>query len=149
MQIRGFPHYFSLATPDNPAVDGQSIDPITQLWDLFSLGIPLCYIFDLLPEEDGFTKINHSQFNQEQYTANPDRAKKRAIALFAMQLRTKKFEQKIPACETFTVTDLWGRNSTDGFLKVCTFPIPAVRVLSVTGRQHRYGNRQLSSAGCV
>ncbi|KAJ7827589.1 Dbl homology domain-containing protein, partial [Mycena leptocephala] len=118
MQIRGFPHYFSLANPDNPAVDDQSMDPITQLWDLFSLGIPLYYIFDLLPEEDGFTKINHSQFNQEQYTANPDRAKKRAIALFAMQLRTKKFEQKIPACETFTVTDLWGRNSTDGFLKV-------------------------------
>ncbi|KAJ7918215.1 hypothetical protein B0H13DRAFT_2438310 [Mycena leptocephala] len=103
-----------LANPDNPAVDGQSIDPITQLWDLFSLGIPLCYIFDLLPEEDGFTKINHAQFNQEQYTANPDRAKKPSY---------KEVRAENPACETFTVTDLWGRNSTDGFSKydLCRF----------------------------
>ncbi|KAJ7827579.1 hypothetical protein B0H13DRAFT_1917534 [Mycena leptocephala] len=107
MQIRGFPHYFSLANPENPAVDGQ-IDRIT----------PLCYIFDLLPEEDGFRKINHSEFNQEQYTANPDRAKRHAIVLFAMQIRTEEFKKKIPASGMFTVTDLWDRNSTDGFLKV-------------------------------
>jgi cell division control protein 24 len=115
MQIRGFPLYFSLASPDNR----QSTDPVTQLWDLFSLGIPLCYIFDQLPEEGGFNKINHSEFNQEQYDANPDRAKKHAIALFAMQIRTDKVTQNIPGCELFTVTDLWDRNSTDGLVKVC------------------------------
>ncbi|KAJ7343054.1 Dbl homology domain-containing protein, partial [Mycena albidolilacea] len=111
IQIRGFPHYFSLANPDH----GQSIDPIIQLWDLFSLGIPLCYIFDLLPEEDGFPKINYSEFNQD---ANPNRAKTHAIALFAIQLRTDHFKQKIPDSEPFTVIDLWDRNSTGGFLKV-------------------------------
>ncbi|KAJ7497264.1 hypothetical protein FB451DRAFT_1120611 [Mycena latifolia] len=114
MQIRGFLFYFSLASPDNR----QSTDPVTQLWDLFSLGVPLCYIFDQLPEEGGFNKINHSEFNQDQYDANPDRAKKHAIALFAMQIRTDKVTQNIPGCELFTVTDLWDRNSTDGLVKV-------------------------------
>ncbi|KAJ7096355.1 hypothetical protein C8R44DRAFT_843754 [Mycena epipterygia] len=114
MQIRGFLFYFSLASPDNR----QSTDPVTQLWDLFSLGVPLCFIFDQLPEEGGFNKINHSEFNQDQYDANPDRAKKHAIALFAMQIRTDKVTQNIPGCELFTVTDLWDRNSTDGLVKV-------------------------------
>ncbi|KAJ6593870.1 hypothetical protein B0H19DRAFT_1205280 [Mycena capillaripes] len=114
MQIRGFSPYFSLASPDNR----QSTDPVTQLWDLFSLGIPLCYIFDQLPEEGAFNKINHSEFNQEQHNANPDRAQKHAIALFAMQIRTDKVTQNIPGCELFTVTDLWDRNSTDGLVKV-------------------------------
>ncbi|KAJ7462255.1 hypothetical protein B0H11DRAFT_2054796 [Mycena galericulata] len=114
MQIRGFPFYFSLASPDSR----QSTDPVTQLWDLFSLGIPLCYIFDQLPQEQGFNKINHSEFDQKQYDANPDRAKKHAIALFAMQIRTDKVKNSIPNCELFTVTDLWDRNSTDGLVKV-------------------------------
>ncbi|KAJ7703230.1 hypothetical protein B0H17DRAFT_1042374 [Mycena rosella] len=113
MQIRGFLFYFSLASPDNR----QSTDPVTQLWDLFSLGVPLCYIFDQLPEDGGFNKIKHSEFKQD-YDANPDRAKKHAIALFAMQIRTDKVTQNIPGCELFTVTDLWDRNSTDGLVKV-------------------------------
>ncbi|KAJ7287566.1 hypothetical protein C8J57DRAFT_1284297 [Mycena rebaudengoi] len=115
LQIRGFPFYFSLASPDDSR---QSTDPVTLLWDLFSLGIPLCYIFDQLPDGAGFKKINHSEFVQEQYDANPDRAKKHAIALFAMQLRTDQVTQNIPGCELFTVTDLWDRNSTDGLVKV-------------------------------
>ncbi|KAF7315408.1 hypothetical protein MIND_00055500 [Mycena indigotica] len=114
MQVRGFGYYFSLASPDNR----QSTDPVTQLWDLFSLGIPLCYIFDQLPEDGGFNKINHSDFNQEQYEANPDRAQKHAIALFAMQIRSDKVASNIPGCELFTVTDLWNRDSTDGLVKV-------------------------------
>ncbi|KAJ7222913.1 hypothetical protein C8J57DRAFT_1253530 [Mycena rebaudengoi] len=76
LQISGFPFYFSLASPDDSR---QSTDPVTLLWDLFSLGIPLCYIFDKLPDGAGFKKINHSEFVQEQYDANPDRAKKHAI----------------------------------------------------------------------
>ncbi|KAJ7045480.1 hypothetical protein C8F04DRAFT_940314 [Mycena alexandri] len=126
MQIRGFLYYFSLASPDNR----QSTDPVTQLWDLFSLGIPLCYIFDQLPEEGGFNKINHSEFTQEQYDANPDRAKKHAIALFAMQIRTDKVTQNIPGCELFTVTDLWDRNSTDGLVKVVETVTAIVKHLS-------------------
>ncbi|KAF9479059.1 hypothetical protein BDN70DRAFT_713453 [Pholiota conissans] len=115
MRIRGFAPYFSIGlSPDAR----QSTDPVTQLWDLFSTGIPLCFIYDLLPEEAGFTKLNNSAFNPETYDANPDKAKKRAIALFAMQLRTDKVIDKIPGCELFTITDLWDRNSTDGLVKV-------------------------------
>jgi cell division control protein 24 len=119
MRIRGFSYYFSLLASSEDA--RSSTDPVTQLWDLFSFGIPLCYIFDQLPAEGGFAKINNSQFNQEEYDANPDKPKKRAIALFAMQIRTDKVMQNIPGCELFTVTDLWDRNSTDGLVKVRFF----------------------------
>ena len=115
MRIRGFPPYFSLASSGDSR---QSTDPVTQLWDLFSLGTPLCYIFDQLPEDAGFDKIDNSEFNQDKYAANPDRAKKHAIALFAMKIRKEEVMHTIPGCEPFTVTDLWDRNSTDGFVKV-------------------------------
>lgn len=115
MRIRGFPPYFSLASPEDSR---QSTDPVTQLWDLFSLGTPLCYIFDQLPLDAGFDKIDNSEFNESKYAANPDRAKKHAIALFAMKIRKEEVMQTIPGCEPFTVTDLWDRNSTDGFVKV-------------------------------
>ncbi|KAG6889224.1 hypothetical protein C0992_005968 [Termitomyces sp. T32_za158] len=115
MRIRGFAYYFSLA---HTAGSRQSTDPVSQLWDLFSFGIPLCYIFDCLPPDQGFSKINNSTFSQDEYDANPDKPKKRAIALFAMRIRTAKVTQAIPGCEEFTVTDLWDRNSTDGLVKV-------------------------------
>nr|QHW03305.1 guanine-nucleotide exchange factor Cdc24 [Flammulina velutipes] len=113
MRIRGFPRYFNLVSSSDSR---QSSDPVTQLWDLFSFGIPLCYIFDQLPE--GYPKINNADFKEEQFDTNPDRAKKHAIALFAMQIRTDQVTKSIPGCEAFTVTDLWDRNSTDGLVKV-------------------------------
>ncbi|KAJ7594577.1 hypothetical protein C8J56DRAFT_927086 [Mycena floridula] len=112
--IRGFQQYFDLVSANDSR---QSTDPVTQLWDLFSYGIPLCYIFDKLPENQGFNKINHSNFDQS-YDVNPERAKKHAIALFAMQIRSDKVAQNIPNCELFTVTDLWDRRSNDGLVKV-------------------------------
>ncbi|KAL0060536.1 Guanine nucleotide exchange factor for Cdc42p [Marasmius tenuissimus] len=113
IRLRGFNHYFSLAT----AFTGdQSTDPVTQLWDLFSYGVPLCYIFDLLPEEMGFRKINNSALEQQVYEANPDRPRKRAIALFVMKL--KKVADRIPGVEQFMVTELWDRYSKDGLVKV-------------------------------
>jgi cell division control protein 24 len=119
MLLDGFLEYFDLVSaPDSR----QSTDPVTQLWDLFSHGTPLCYIFDQLPEDEGFNKINKSHFTEEEKgNANPDRAKKHAIALFAMQIRSDAVSQHIPGCELFTISDLWDRNldSTDGFVKVC------------------------------
>ncbi|KAJ7117175.1 hypothetical protein C8R44DRAFT_854734 [Mycena epipterygia] len=112
MQIRGFPHYFSLASASN----GESTDPVAQLWDLFSLGISLCFIFDQLPPD--FKKIDNSAFDQAKYDANPKKAKQHAIAMFAIQMHTDKVMQNIPGCERFTVTDLWDRKSTDGLVKV-------------------------------
>jgi len=144
MRIRGFAHYFTIASPPDAR---RSTDPVTQLWDLFSTGTPLCYIFDQLPDEAGFNKINNSSFDQEQYEANPDRVKKRAIALFAMQVRDDKVARNIPGCEPFTVTDLWDRNSTDGLVKVRTHtPVSAVPKAYLTGLvlgyQHSNRTRQ-------
>ncbi|KAJ7265207.1 hypothetical protein C8J57DRAFT_1622306 [Mycena rebaudengoi] len=65
--------------PTTPFSTPQRLNPVTLLWDLFSLGISLCYIFDKLPDGAGLKKINHSEFVQEQYDANPDRAKKHAM----------------------------------------------------------------------
>ncbi|KAJ7746306.1 Dbl homology domain-containing protein [Mycena metata] len=115
MHIRGFPKYVSLARSLR-----YSSDPVTRLWDVFALGVPLCYLFDLLPEDAGFGKINHSEFDEEQYNTNPDRAMKHAIALFAIQIQGENLADKIPGCEAFTVTDLWDRSSTDGFSRAVT-----------------------------
>ncbi|KAJ4497205.1 hypothetical protein C8R41DRAFT_760425 [Lentinula lateritia] len=114
MRIRGFDYYFKLASSSDSR---QSTDPVTQLWDLFSLGIPLCYLFDLLPEDEGFKKLNNSEFN-EKFEQNPDRAKKHSILMFAMQLTSEAVTQHIPDCEPFTVTELWLRSSNDGLVKV-------------------------------
>jgi cell division control protein 24 len=149
MRIRGFSYYFSLLASSEDA--RLSTDPVTQLWDLFSFGIPLCYIFDQLPAEEGFAKINNSQFNQEEYDANPDKPKKRAIALFAMQIRTDRVMHSIPGCELFTVTDLWDRNSTDGlvkvrfYLKLSSSHRPHVEP---PGYQHRNRNCKASTPRC-
>jgi cell division control protein 24 len=45
-----------------------------------------------------------------------ERAKKRAIALFAIQVK-QQFKQ-LNHGEQFTVTDLWDRTNSDGFVKV-------------------------------
>ena len=113
LTIRGFQYYFDLIAADDAR---QSTDPVSQLWDLFTYGIPLCYIFDQLP--DDFNKINSSEFDPQKYESHPEREKKRAIALFAMQIRSDKVAQNIPDCELFTVTDLYDRRSNDGLVKV-------------------------------
>lgn len=42
IHIHDFTHYFSLAATPNPR---RSTDPVTQLWDLFSISISLYYLF--------------------------------------------------------------------------------------------------------
>jgi cell division control protein 24 len=147
LTIHGFRQYFDLLDADAT----QSTDPVTQLWDLFSFGTPLCYLFDLLPEDQGFSRINHSDFNPEQYEANPDRAKKHAIALFAMQIRSDKVQKVIPNCEPFTITDLSSRSSNDGLVKVSrplhSPSLPSsLTCLAHTGRQDRLCHSRAASS---
>jgi len=127
LRIRNFSRYFRLAA--NPDAR-HSTDPVTQLWDLFSLGISLCYVFDLLPADAGFSKIDHSEFKSDNYEANPDREKKHAIVAFAIQIRSDQVLNAIPECEPFTVRDIWDRESTDGLVRVTLFTLPGVSVLS-------------------
>ncbi|EPQ57442.1 hypothetical protein GLOTRDRAFT_104964 [Gloeophyllum trabeum ATCC 11539] len=106
MRLPAFPDYFALSSP--PDSSRQSTDPVTQLWDCFALGFPLCYIFNLLPPPISPIAVDTDPSSVD---VNNERTKKRAIALFAMQIR------QVPECEQFTVTDLWERHSNDGFVK--------------------------------
>ncbi|KAL6310478.1 hypothetical protein BKA93DRAFT_721340 [Sparassis latifolia] len=107
MRVQDFPEWFTLSSP--PESSRRSTDPVTQLWDCFALGVPLCYLFNLLPAP--FTTINIDT-GSTSFDATNEKTKKRAIALFSMQIK------QIEGCEQFTVTELWDRNSTDGFVKV-------------------------------
>ncbi|KAJ7121833.1 Dbl homology domain-containing protein, partial [Mycena crocata] len=122
MHLRGFAYYFSLIP------NRERSDPVTELWDVFSLGVSLCYIFDELPNEYcsistkcslgyGLPKIDRSTFNAT-YAANPMREQNHAAVLFAMQIRQKEFIQRLPGCESFTLTDLVDRSSPAGLEKV-------------------------------
>ena len=107
MRVQGFPPYFALSSSDASSAR-RSTDPVTQLWDCFALGVPLCYLLNLLPPPIQAVAVDTDTFD-----ATNDKIRKRAIAQFAMGVR------QIDGCPTFTVTDLWDRSSTDGFVKVC------------------------------
>jgi len=140
LRIRNFSRYFQLAA--NPDAR-HSTDPVTQLWDVFSLGISLCYVFDLLPADAGFSKIDHSEFRSANFEANPDREKKHAIVAFAIQIRSDQVLDAIPECEPFTVRDIWDRESTDGLVRVTLFTLPAVFVLTLCSLRSSIPSRPL------
>ncbi|KIJ67691.1 hypothetical protein HYDPIDRAFT_25171 [Hydnomerulius pinastri MD-312] len=108
MRIPNFSHFFILSSPNGDL--RQSTDPVTQLWDCFTLGIPLCFLFNLLPPPT--TPIAEISTDATCFEVTNEKEKKRAIAKFAMRLA------EIDNCERFTVSDLWDRHSTDGLVKV-------------------------------
>lgn len=109
MRIPNFSHFFILSAPNGDL--RQSTDPVTQLWDCFTLGIPLCFLFNLLPPPA--RPIAEISTDPATFDLSNEKEKKRAIAKFAMRL------SEINNCERFTVSDLWDRHSTDGLVKVC------------------------------
>lgn len=139
LRIKDFPPYFALASP--PGSSRQSTDPVTQLWDCFALGVPLCYLFNLLPAP--ITPINVNTV-PDQFDVSNEKDKKRAIALFSMQIK------QLEDCEQFTVTDLYNRDSTDGFVKVRFLVFFSQRphlttCCYVPGCQHRDGTGRIPS----
>lgn len=112
MHLQNFQEWFSLAA--QPDSSRRSTDPVTQLWDVFALGVPLCYLFNLLPSAPSPIAVDT---DVSSFDPSNERTKKHAIALFAMNVK------QVCNCEGFTVRDLWDRNSTDGFVKVCTLAI--------------------------
>lgn len=101
LKITGFSQYFDL-------VGTTSGNPVTQLWDLFSFGTPLCYLFNLLPSSD-YPRL-HSIASA---TVPDEHTSKLAIAKFARHVR-----QNFPTCEPFSFSELLDRSSTDGICKV-------------------------------
>ena len=116
LSIRGFQYYVDIVAAHEWKALSQPVDPVTQLWDLFSYGVPLCYIFNQL---QGYEKSIYSEFHPRKFN---ERERKHAIALFVMQLYSNATVCTIPYCEPFTVVELWERSSSNGIVRVCTIP---------------------------
>ena len=124
MHLQNFQDWFSVAA--QPDSSRRSTDPVTQLWDVFALGVPLCYLYNLLPSASAPISVDTDVLA---FDPTNERTKKHAIALFAMNVK------QVPNCEGFTVRDLWDRNSTDGFVKVRNSTMRA------SARLHRAAHR--------
>ena len=107
LRVHGFAHFFALSSPSGSF--RSSAEVVNTVWDCFALGTPLCYLFNLLPGP--ITPIDIPT-DPRSVEVDNERAKKRAIALFAIQVK------QINLGEQFTVTDLWDRTNSDGFVKV-------------------------------
>lgn len=118
MRIPGFSDFFTLSSQSGSL--RQSTDPVTQLWDCFSLGISLCFLYELLP---GRTNPPTVKTDPSVFDVSNERAKKHAIAVFVMNIKN------LDNCEQFTVTDLWERHSTDGLVKVVSTVTTIVNML--------------------
>jgi cell division control protein 24 len=112
IRVVNFAQYFALASSQDSR---QSTDPVTQIWDVFTLGISLVYLYNLLPPSVPKIPLDTSIVNFDQ---SQDKHKKRAIIQFSIQMKD------FPNAELFTVTDLWDRNSTDGLVKVSSTHSP-------------------------
>ncbi|KAI0030762.1 hypothetical protein K488DRAFT_53500 [Vararia minispora EC-137] len=105
LRVRGFPPFFSISAPDSSR---QSTDPVTQIWDCFVFGTPLCYLYNLLPPPHTPIAV---QVDPGSIDPDNERQKKHAIALFSIAAKTL-------GRELLSVRDIWDRNNTDGFVKV-------------------------------
>jgi cell division control protein 24 len=102
LSIPDFSHFFELVSPNEV-----SVNPVTQLWDIFCLGTSLCFIYNLLPSPYPHIDIDTGAQKTDEHTA------KFAIARFAVHIK-----QTFRACDPFTFYELLNRNSTDGLVKV-------------------------------
>jgi cell division control protein 24 len=137
MRVQDFSDFFNMSVESEPSSSRRSTDVVSQLWDCFVLGVPLCYLFNLLPH------VQPIDINIANFDPTNDRTRKRAIALFAMNV------QQLEGCGTFTVTDLWDRGSTDGFVKVCLSSLALCGFLTLPhkGRQYCDSSGRSASGG--
>ena len=144
MRVQDFAPFFSLALPSDASSSRRSTDVVTQVWDCFALGVPLCYLYNLIPDVQPLdVDVDISSFDPSN-----EKARKRAIAMFAMGLRS------LEGCGTFMVTDLWDRETNDGFVRVRVSHSSFTRVASSSsvhrpGRQPRDHRRRSSPRGGV
>lgn len=110
--IHDFAPYFAIATPQPRT----STDPVNQLWDCFALGVPLCFLFNLLPGEHSIDNINTLP---ENFDPSDEKLVKKAILHFAMAITKSPVFDKT---DHFLATQLLDRKSTDGFVKVSFSP---------------------------
>ncbi|TDL24156.1 hypothetical protein BD410DRAFT_802027 [Rickenella mellea] len=107
MRIHDFAAYFAIASEAR-----SSTDPVTQLWDCFALGVPLCFLHNLLPGVSPITIINCDPASID---PTDEKAVKKAILHFAMAVSNTDL---VDQTEQFRATQLLDRTSTEGFVKV-------------------------------
>ena len=123
-RIRSFAPFFTLSRLYHRR---PSTDPVTRIWDLFSLGAPLCFIYNLLPPGDSPTRqVIGIDTDPDGFDYRSFDAKGRAIALFAKRVR------KLDKCVAFNVNDLRNRDSVDGLIKVSNYSQPWNRSLELS-----------------
>ncbi|KZO93387.1 hypothetical protein CALVIDRAFT_529571 [Calocera viscosa TUFC12733] len=132
-RVRGFSVFFPLAAasplsahPRNSTIDGQfpnqpkrdSSNPVSQLWDLFRLGVPLVYIWNLDPPygSEPITSVDARPEALEGEGFSLNDAKK-AIIFFSMAITKLKNAGQWKGPPSFTVGELQG-DDTNGFVKV-------------------------------
>ncbi|KAI1788418.1 hypothetical protein LXA43DRAFT_120387 [Ganoderma leucocontextum] len=113
IHLQDFSVSFSVAAQPDSA--RRSTDPVTQLWDVFAIALPL------LPQSASVPIVVEADIHS--FDPTNERTKKHAIVLFAMNVK------QVPGCEGSTVRDLWDRNSTDGFVRVVSNVINLVQQL--------------------
>jgi cell division control protein 24 len=94
----------------------QNSDPVNHLWDTFALGIPLCYLYNLLPPPSVPIGIESHPARAELDPSNV-KAAKIAVIKFIMAVQFMQQRGEWEATDLFQVTELTDRNM-NGFVKV-------------------------------
>ena len=132
MRIRDFPPFLDLAIPQDDV--RKSTDMVHDLWDHLALGVPLVFLFNLLPPPA--TPIENIDTNPDNIALDDiswkkEKDRKRPIAFFIMAItRLEKAGHWQPNLN-FTIHDLL-ENNTNGFVKVRILTCSLLFVLMVT-----------------
>lgn len=122
--IQGFQEFLDLAV-DPSSVESRSADPVHQLWECFSLGVPLCFLWNLLPPPATPTRTLFAQLYRDQMPTTTERQRATAEFLQRILQVRKAHPNAFPflSHELFILRDLINdRNNISGFAKV--FPVP-------------------------
>ncbi|KAG9014144.1 hypothetical protein FRB94_014237 [Tulasnella sp. JGI-2019a] len=117
MRIHFFAPFLTLAAPLPSSSNRQShsTDPVRQLWDCFSLGTPLCFLYNLLP---GRSPLNVNT-NPDEFDPENLKERKHATAKFIIAITAMKNDGEWGSTDVFTISELHSETrDTNGFVKV-------------------------------
>lgn len=113
LRVHDFAPYLSVASQ---ARSRQSTDPVSHLWDCLALGVPLCFLFNLLP---GPQRIDINT-DPDDININDRKTRQRAAALFVNNIiQLQKAGDWDEGDVGFEIRDLINEErNTNGFVKV-------------------------------
>lgn len=114
--------------------EAEGADPVSSLWQCFRSGLPLLTIYNASEPEGGELIVD---------TKRPERVGKEAAFLF---IKACMQQMKIPAADTFTVTELYSDNTT-GFVKVTKLVNRVLDLLKLSGKLHVSSDSEASGEG--